>query len=70
MQRARQDQIALGAVVLAGIWIAVNVYEMVVHWDRYPFGWFSALTDTVTASAVGVLALAGMVWLIGRARVP
>jgi hypothetical protein len=36
-------------------------------WNETGFRWFDALVGIVSASAFGILALAGLVWLVERA---
>jgi hypothetical protein len=63
----RRSPVAFAAVLLACAWILLNVYETAAHWDRYPFGWFDALEQTVTLCATGIVVLAALVWLVERA---
>jgi hypothetical protein len=64
--RFRRRPVAATAVVLACVWIAINVYQTGSLWHRTGFGWFNALVNIVSSSAFGVLALAGLVWLVER----
>ncbi|HEY3766407.1 MAG TPA: hypothetical protein VGL44_14705 [Gaiellales bacterium] len=68
----RCSPVAFPATLLAFAWIALNVYETAVHWNggRFGLGWFDAVSQTVSLSAIGVLLLAGIVWLIERVSAP
>ena len=67
MARFRRAPVAATAVVLAFAWIALNVYEVAAHWDRSRgLGWFETVTTTVSLCAIGVVALAALVWLVER----
>ena len=56
-------------LALAVGWICVNVWEWYVH-SRYgaDIGWYSKLMQVVESSAVGVVGVAALVWLVERSR--
>jgi hypothetical protein len=64
--RFRRRPVAMTAVVLAFVWICLNVYETVSLGDRFGLGWFDTVRGVVSVSGVGIVALAGLVWLIER----
>ncbi len=66
----RRSPVAFPATLLAFAWIALNVYEMAVHRNRFALGWFDAVSQTISLSAIGVLLLAGIVWLVERVSAP
>jgi hypothetical protein len=64
----RRQPIASTALLLACAWIGLNIYEMAAHWRAHSFGvgWFQAVAATVTLSAIGILAVAALAWLVER----
>jgi hypothetical protein len=57
--------IASAALLLACLWIALNVFEVTTNWSTAGAGgWFQTVTTTVTLCAIGVLMLAALAWLI------
>jgi hypothetical protein len=63
--RFRRQPVAGTALGLAGVWIAVNVYEATAHWND-PAGWFENLITTITLCATGIFTLAALTWLVER----
>jgi hypothetical protein len=66
--RFRRQPVTSTALLLACAWIGLNVYETAAHWHANSFGlgWFQAVTETVSLSAIGILAVAALAWLIER----
>lgn len=66
--RLRRQPVASVALLLACAWIGLNVYETATHWHANSFGvgWFQAVTATVSLSAIGILAIAALAWLVER----
>jgi hypothetical protein len=66
--RLRRQPVASTALLLACAWIGLNVYEMAAHWHASSFGvgWFQAVSATVTLSAIGILAVTALAWLVER----
>jgi hypothetical protein len=64
----RRRPVASAALLLACGWIALNVYEIGTHWRGRTagVGWFQAVSATVSLSAIGVVAIAALVWLVDR----
>jgi hypothetical protein len=66
--RLRRQPVASTALFLACAWIALNVYEIAKHWrgQTAGVGWFQAVSATVSLSAIGIVAIAALVWLVDR----
>lgn len=66
--RLRRQPVASTALLLACAWIGATVYETAAHWHNNSFGvgWFQAVTATVSLSAVGILAVTALAWLVER----
>ncbi len=66
--RFSRQPVASTGVLLACAWIGLNVYETAAHWhtNSRGVGWFQAVTATVSLSAVGILAVAALTWLVQR----
>ena len=62
----RRRPVAFAATLLACAWIVLNVYETAAHWDRFTFGWFDPLQQTISLCGIGIFTLAGLVWLVER----
>ena len=61
----RRRPIASVALALACAWILLNVYETLSNWSSASApGWFEAVTTMVSLSAIGVLLLAALAWLV------
>jgi hypothetical protein len=64
--RFRRRPVASAGVLLAAIWVAITVYETASSWGGSSTGWFFRVSDAISLCSIGVVTLAGLVWLIER----
>jgi hypothetical protein len=64
--RFRRRPVASAGVVLTVVWGAVNIYETALRWGNGSTGWFFQVSQAVTLCSIGVVTLAGLVWLVER----
>ncbi len=64
----RRPAVVIG-LALAIAWIGMNVWEWCIH-SRYgaELGWYEKLTQVIDSSALGVVGVAALVWLLERSR--
>jgi hypothetical protein len=64
-RRFRRRPVPACGVVLACAWLGLNAYESVAHPNRFGgLGWYETLRFTVQFCAIGVVAIAALVWLV------
>jgi hypothetical protein len=63
--RFRRQPIGSAALLLACLWIVLNVYEAAANWSTAGAGgWFEQVTTTVSFCAIGVVMVTALAWLI------